>query len=164
MKRAFALILLVLSSVALALDVGDPLAMPKLTDSFGKAINPDAFKGKWVVVYFYPKAETPGCTAQNIEYTKLAADFKAANAALLGVSNDSSVAQCEFVTKHNLKVPQIPDEKADLARQFGVTGGFFGYSRDTVIVSPKGVVAQIRRNVNPIQDAKLSLEFIRSQK
>ena len=164
MKRLLALLLLGVSSVALALGVGDPAPLPNLIDSFGKPVKLEAFKGKWIVMYFYPKAGTPGCTAQNIEYTKLAVDFKAANAVAIGVSNDTSAAQCEFIKQHDLKVPQIPDEKANLARIFDVNGGFFGYSRDTIIISPAAKIAQVRRNVNPIQDARQSLEFIRAQK
>ncbi len=162
MKR-FLLALFICSGVALAIGVGDKAPLPEsLTDSFGKTVKLEA--DTWKVLYFYPRAFTPGCTAQNVEYTKLYKDFLDLNAQVIGVSNDASGAQCEFVKQYSLKVPQIPDTKAEIAGKFGV-GGLFGfYSRDTIIVAPDGKIAQIRRNVNAVSDAREALAFIKSQK
>ncbi len=161
MKRLLVGLTVILSSLALAIGVGDKAPLPdQFTDSFGKTVK---LEKKWVVLYFYPKAFTPGCTAQNIEYTKIYKEFLDANAQVFAVSNDSSTAQCEFVKQYSLKIPQIPDTKADIAGKFDV-GGIFGfYSRDTIIVGPDGKVAQIRRNVNAVSDAREALAFIKSK-
>lgn len=162
MKRALVGLAVLVSSLALAIGVGDKAPLPaQFTDSFGKTVKLE--EKKWVVLYFYPRAFTPGCTAQNIEYTKIYKDFLEAGAQVLAVSNDSSTAQCDFVKQYSLKVPQIPDTKAEIAGKFDV-GGIFGfYSRDTIIISPDGKVAQIRRNVNAVSDAREALAFIKSK-
>lgn len=162
MKRALVGLAVILSSLALAIGVGDKAPLPEqFTDSFGKTVKLE--DRKWVVLYFYPKAFTAGCTAQNIEYTKIYKDFLDAGAQVFAVSNDSSAEQCAFVKQYSLKIPQIPDTKAEIATKFDV-GGIFGfYSRDTIIVSPDGKVAQIRRNVNAVSDAREVLAFIKSR-
>lgn len=162
MKRTLVGFAVILSSLALAIGVGDKAQLPEqFTDSFGKTVKLE--DKKWIVLYFYPKAFTPGCTAQNVEYTKIYKDFLDANAQIFAVSNDSSSAQCEFVKQYSLKIPQIPDTKAEIAGKFDV-GGIFGfYSRDTIIISPDGKIAQVRRNVNAVSDAREALAFIKSK-
>ncbi len=162
MKRALVGLTVILSSLALAIGVGDKAPLPaQFTDSFGKTVKLE--DKKWVVMYFYPKAFTPGCTAQNVEYTKIYKEFLDANAQVFALSNDSSSAQCDFVKQYSLKVPQIPDTNAEIAGKFDV-GGLFGfYSRDTIIISPDGKVAQIRRGVNAVSDAREALAFIKSK-
>jgi thioredoxin-dependent peroxiredoxin len=173
--RSRPLLLLLLSGVvlaawwlrpagALAIGLGERASLPVVVDSYGKRIDLAAQKGKWVVLFFYPRAGTSGCTLQNIEYTKLYARFIKANAVVFGVSGDTSSAQCEFSEQYKLKVPQIPDPKAVLARAYGVSNtlGFFG--RDTIVVAPNGTIAMIERGVEPIRDATDRLSFIENQK
>jgi thioredoxin-dependent peroxiredoxin len=155
---------LLVSGLALALKVGDAAPLPNVLDSFGKPVKLESFKGKWMVFFFYPKAGTPGCTAQNIEYTKLYKDFLDANTVVFGVSNDSGANQCKFIAEHGLKVTQLPDQKEELGKAFGVAGFFSFYSRDTFVVNPKGQVALVKRDVNAVGDARDVLEFIKNQK
>jgi thioredoxin-dependent peroxiredoxin len=155
------LVVLACSSLALALRVGELAPLPTIKDSFGKTIKLEADKGKWIVLFFYPRAFTSGCTAQNIEYTKRYQDFLDAGAVVYGVSNDASAKQCDFVKKYALKIPQIPDTKFELAKAFDVASGFGLYSRDTIIVNPSGKVNAIKRGVNAVNDAAENLEFIK---
>jgi thioredoxin-dependent peroxiredoxin len=157
-------VLVILSSLALALKVGDAAPLPNVLDSFGKPVKLESFKGKWIVMFFYPKAGTPGCTAQNIEYTKLYKDFVDANAVVFGISNDSGANQCKFIAEHGLRVPQLPDQKEELGKAFGVAGFFSFYSRDTFVINPKGQVALVKRDVNAVGDAREVLTFIKNQK
>jgi thioredoxin-dependent peroxiredoxin len=152
---------LVCSSLVLALKIGDLAPLPTLKDSFGKTISLESDKGKWIVLFFYPRAFTSGCTAQNIEYTKRYEDFLGAGATVYGVSNDASAKQCDFVKKYALKIPQIPDTKFELAKAFDVASGLGLYSRDTVIINPSGKVNAIKRGVNAVNDAAENLEFIK---
>ena len=167
MKRLFQMMVataLLVSGLAVALKVGDLAPLPSVLDSYGKPVKLESFKGKWMVLFFYPKAGTPGCTAQNIEYTKLYKDFVDANAVVFGVSNDSGANQCKFIAEHGLKVPQLPDQKEELGKAFGVAGFFSFYSRDTFVINPKGQVALVKRDVNAIGDARDVLGFIKNQK
>jgi thioredoxin-dependent peroxiredoxin len=150
--------------LASALKVGENAPLPNVVDSFGKPVKLDSFKGKWIVLFFYPKAGTPGCTAQNIEYTKLYQEFLAANAVVFGVSNDSGANQCKFIAEHGLKVPQLPDQTEALGKAFGVAGFFSFYSRDTFVIDPKGQVALVKRDVNAVGDAREVLGFIKNRK
>ena len=146
MKIVYAfLALLVCSSLALALKVGEFAPLPTVKDSFGKTIKLEADKGKWIVLFFYPKRYQ---------------DFLDAGAVVYGVSNDASAKQCDFVKKYALKIPQIPDTKFELAKAFDVASGLGLYNRDTIIVAPSGKVNAIKRGVNAVSDAAESLEFV----
>jgi thioredoxin-dependent peroxiredoxin len=164
MKRFVLAALLLVSGVALALNPCDTAPLPNVVDSYGKPVKLESFKGKWMVLFFYPKAGTPGCTTQNIEYTKLYKAFLESNAVVFGVSNDSAVNQCKFIAEHGLKVPQLPDQKESLGKAFGVSGFFGFYSRDTFVINPKGQIASVRRDVNAVGDARAALSFIQAQK
>jgi thioredoxin-dependent peroxiredoxin len=163
-SQVMAVMAVLVSGLAMALKVGDLAPLPNVLDSYGKPVKLDSFKGKWIVMFFYPKAGTPGCTAQNIEYTKLYKDFLDTNAVVFGISNDSGANQCKFIAEHGLKVTQLPDQKEELGKAFGVAGFFSFYSRDTFVINPKGQVALVKRDVNAVGDAREVLEFIKNQK
>ncbi len=159
MKRLLVCALL-FSSLALAVDLGSNPSLPKnLTDSFGKVHTVKT--GTWKVFFFYPKAGTNGCTAQNIEYTKFYPEFLKLNTQVFGVSSDDAKTQCAFVANSQLKIPQLPNGGAGLTKLFDVGNAFGMLSRDTFVLSPKGQVLAIRRGVNAVSDASEVLEFIR---
>jgi thioredoxin-dependent peroxiredoxin len=159
MKRLLIGLMLV-SGLALAAKLGETPALPAaLTDSYGKT---QKLEDRYRVFFFYPRAGTSGCTTQNIEYTKLYQQFLDTNAQVFGVSSDDAKHQCAFIEAQKLKVPQIPDQKGDLAKLFEV-GNFFGmFSRDTVVVAPNGKLIATHRNVNPVSDASEVLKFIKT--
>lgn len=110
--------------------------------------------GKKLVLFFYPRADTPGCTREAIDFTRLAGDFADAGAAVLGVSADSVKAQDSFRDKHALSVPLISDEQHEMLEAYGAWGEksmygrtFMGIIRTTVLIGADGRIARIWRNV-----------------
>ena len=149
------------SSAALALNVGESAKLPVMKDATGSTVDFAANKGKWQVIYFYPAVFTGGCTAEAYAYTQLIDGFKAANAVVYGVSSNSADKQLAFIKANDLKMTMLPDTKRILGAALGVQNMGGWYNRDTVLIDPQGKIAQIRRDVNPMQDAKIALEFIR---
>lgn len=107
-----------------------------------------ALRGGWVVLYFYPKADTPGCTTEALDFTRLGADFAAAGAQVLGISKDSPAKQGKFCAKHGLGVAMLSDAEGDTCERYGVWGEksmygktFMGIERSTVLIDPEGRIA-----------------------
>ena len=112
------------------------------------------FSGRKLVIYFYPKADTPGCTREAIDFSRLLADFAKAGAAVLGVSADPVAAQDKFKKKHDLAVALLSDETHKMLEAYRVWGKksmygrtFVGITRATFLIAPDGRVARIWRKV-----------------
>jgi len=110
--------------------------------------------GQKLVLFFYPRADTPGCTREAIDFTRLADAFTAAGTAVLGISADPLKAQEKFRDKHSLGVPLISDEKHEMLEAYGAWGKksmygkiFLGILRTTVLVGADGKVVKVWRNV-----------------
>ena len=110
--------------------------------------------GKKLVLFFYPRADTPGCTREAIDFTRLESAFADAGAAVLGISADTVKAQESFSAKHQLSVPLISDVQHEMLEAYGAWGeksmygrSFMGIIRTTVLIGPDGRVAKIWRNV-----------------
>jgi thioredoxin-dependent peroxiredoxin len=124
-----------------------PFDLPK--DGGGNLSLKD-FKGKKLVIYFYPKADTPGCTRESIDFSRLRNEFLKSDTEILGVSADPVVAQDKFKKKHNLKVALLSDETHKMLDAYGVWGKksmygktFMGIVRTTVLIGPDGRIARI---------------------
>ncbi len=143
------------------LKIGETAPEFKATDLDGKTVDLNGLRGKWVVLYFYPKDDTPGCTIEAKQFTGVYEDFLKANALVYGISTDTKESHCDFRDKYKLKVPLIPDEKHSIMSLYGVKV-FLGFaSRDTIVVHPSGKIAKIYRKVNPAQHPKEVLDFIK---
>jgi peroxiredoxin Q/BCP len=112
------------------------------------------YAGQKLVIFFYPRADTPGCTKEAIEFTRLSAAFADADTAVLGVSADDPKAQEAFRDKHQLSVPLLSDEPREMLQAYGVWGEktmygktFLGIIRTTVLVGADGRILKIWRNV-----------------
>jgi peroxiredoxin Q/BCP len=112
------------------------------------------FKGRKLVLYFYPKADTPGCTKEAIAFNGLKRAFAKAGADILGVSADPVKAQDKFRDKYDLVIPLASDESKKMLTAYGVWGEksmygrkFMGVRRTTVLIGPDGRVAQVWENV-----------------
>ncbi len=110
--------------------------------------------GKKLVLFFYPRADTPGCTREAIDFTRLESAFADAGAAVLGISADTVKAQESFSAKHQLSVPLISDEQHEMLEAYGAWGeksmygrNFMGIIRTTVLIGADGRIAKIWRNV-----------------
>ncbi|MEN4052531.1 MULTISPECIES: thioredoxin-dependent thiol peroxidase [Sulfurimonas] len=104
-------------------------------------------KGKWVVLYFYPKDNTPGCTIEACEFTEAAPDFSSLDAVILGVSADSTKKHRNFIEKKNLGITLLSDESTEMMQKYGVWQlkknygrEYMGIVRSTFIIDPEGVV------------------------
>ncbi len=105
-------------------------------------------KGKWIVLYFYPKDNTPGCTTEALEFTEALPDFEGLNALVLGVSPDSPKRHRNFIEKKGLKITLLADEEKEVCQLFGVWQlkknygrEYMGVVRSTFIIDPDGKIA-----------------------
>lgn len=130
---------------------GDMMPDIAMTMPDGAAVKPSDFKGQKLVVFFYPKDDTPGCTTENKDFSALKSDFEAAGVALLGVSKDAPAKHQKFIAKHDLKAPLASDAEADgLSDALGVWAEkqmygktYMGMVRTTYLVDAAGKIAQI---------------------
>ena len=128
-----------------------PFSLPR--DGGGNVSLAD-YAGKKLVLFFYPRADTPGCTREAIDFTRLDSAFADEGAAVLGISADTVKAQESFRNKHQLSVPLISDEQHEMLEAYGAWGeksmygrNFMGIIRTTVLIGADGRVARIWRNV-----------------
>ena len=142
-----------------------------LPNQNGKEICLSDFKDKWVVVYFYPKDDTPGCTIEAIDFTKKLKEFEKLNAKILGVSADSEESHCKFMEKHKLKIDLLSDVDKKVINQFGAWGKkmmygkeYFGILRSTFLINPGGKLAYEWKKVKAEGHADEVLEKIREMK
>jgi thioredoxin-dependent peroxiredoxin len=112
------------------------------------------FAGRKLVLFFYPRADTPGCTRESIDFTRLSAEFEDSGTAVLGISADAVEAQEKFRDKHKLSVPLLSDEKHEMLEAYGVWGEkslygrtFQGIIRTTILIGTDGRVARIWHHV-----------------
>lgn len=132
-----------------------------LPDANGKKIRLSDFKGKKVVLYFYPKDDTPGCTIEGCEFTASLNDFTKKGAVVLGVSVDDAESHRKFVQKHDLKVRLLADTKKKAVQLYGVWKQksmygktFMGTIRTTFLVDERGKIIRIWNNATPSGHAK----------
>jgi thioredoxin-dependent peroxiredoxin len=132
------------------LDVGDKAPNFKLPGDDGSTVSLADFKGRKLVVYFYPRADTPGCTRESIDFSKLRAAFTKASTDVIGVSADPVKAQEAFKKKHKLSVGLLSDETHAMLEAYGAWGKksmygktFMGIIRMTYLIGPDGRIAQV---------------------
>ncbi len=120
----------------------------------GATVSLNDYAGQKLVLFFYPRADTPGCTKEAIDFTRLANAFADAQTAVLGVSADPLKAQESFRNKHQLSIPLISDEQHEMLEAYGVWGEksmygriFLGILRTTVLIGANGRIIRIWRNV-----------------
>lgn len=129
--------------------VGSPAPDFQAMATSGGNLSLADFKGKWLVLYFYPKAFTPGCTSESCSLRDGHAEIQKTGAVILGVSLDSLVTQIEFKKKYNLPFELLADEKKEIAKAYGVLGLLGLYAkRKTFIIDPQGKLAHVIDSVN----------------
>lgn len=143
--------------------VGEAAPAFKLQDQTGEWRSLADYRGKWVVLYFYPKDGTPGCTTQACEIRDDIFAFRKANAAVLGVSVDSVDSKKGFAQENNLPFPVLSDAGKDVTRAYGALTSYPQYKlfdiarRDTYIIDPQGRVARRYENVKAEGHSKMVL-------
>ncbi len=135
-------------------DAGDPMPDIALETPDGGTVRPSDFRGGKLVVFFYPKDDTPGCTIENKDFSELLPEFEKAGTAVLGVSKDSPAKHARFAAKHGLAVPLATDADGGLSDALGVWGEkklygrlFMGMHRTTYLVDAEGRIARVWRKV-----------------
>ena len=126
-----------------------PSPCPRKT---GEPISLDSFHGKWVVLYFYPKDMTTGCTIEAHKFQDALPQFDAKNAVILGVSVDTVDSHKQFCTKDSLTFHLLADPDHKVVSAYGSLGGFAGITianRNTFLIDPQGKIAQEWVKVNP---------------
>lgn len=138
-------------------------------DQDGNDVHLRGFAGRSLVVYFYPKADTPGCTAETQAFRDLAADLGKAGAAIVGVSRDTVADQKKFATKYGVNFPLLADTSSAICDAFGVIveknmygKKSIGIQRSTFLVGPDGVIAKVWPRVSVEGHASAVLEAVRS--
>jgi peroxiredoxin Q/BCP len=123
------------------------------------------YAGKWTVLYFYPKADTPGCTTEACEFRDNIFAFEEAGVAILGVSLDDVSSQKEFAEKYHLPFPLLSDAKQQVATSYGVLTTFRDTpvaSRQTFVIDPAGKIAKHYGQVNPETHTKQVLDDLKT--
>ncbi len=136
------------------LEEGDKVKDFKLPDFKGQLHDLGEFSGKWVVLYFYPKDNTSGCTKEAVDFTELIDDFKQLGAVVVGVSPDSVESHRRFAEKHGLRILLLSDTSREVLREYGAWGmkrvcgkEREGVIRSTFLISPEGKIVKVWRNV-----------------
>jgi thioredoxin-dependent peroxiredoxin len=141
----------------------------RLSRDGGGTVALSDYSGQKLVLFFYPRADTPGCTREAIDFTRLSGSFADSGTAVLGVSADPVKAQEKFRDKHQLSVPLMSDERHDMLQAYGAWGEksmygktFLGIIRTTVLIAADGRVARIWRHVKVDGHAEAVLAAARS--
>lgn len=132
------------------LEVGQAAPAFSLPNQNNETVKLSDFKGKYVVLYFYPKAMTPGCTTETCNFEQALPDFKNINAVILGASKDSVARQKKFADKHNVQFDLLSDENGTLCEDYGVWQQkklygreFMGIVRSTFIIGPDAKIIKV---------------------
>ena len=132
--------------------VGQPAPTFTLPSQDGSEISLSSFRGKWVVLYFYPQDMTSGCTIEAHNFQRDLAQFEARKAVILGVSVDTPDSHKQFCTKEGLTFRLLADPKHTVVDAYGSLGSFAGFkiaNRNTFLIDPQGNIAKVWTKVNP---------------
>ena len=122
------------------------------------------FKGEWVVLYFYPKDDTPGCTTEACSFRDNIEIMNKLNTNILGVSVDSQESHKDFSEKYSLPFPLLADISGEVAKKYDSYGSFVGFkyaSRHTFIINPSGKIHKVYKKVNPSRHAAEIIEELK---
>lgn len=151
--------------MAKMIEIGNKAPKFKLASSTGETLSLNSFKDKNILIYFYPKDATPGCTKQAIGFTEHADEFEKRNTVVLGISPDSLASHEKFIKKHNLNVILLADEEKQAIESYGVWKEkkmygrtFMGVERSTFLVDRTGTVKAIWRKVKVAKHIQEVLE------
>lgn len=149
----------------ITLKAGDKAPAIQTTDHTGQAFSLEALKGKKVVLYFYPKDDTPGCTKEACSFRDHHERFLAEGYAIVGVSPDSAAKHQKFIDKYQLPFILLPDEEKEVIQAYGAWGPkkfmgkeYEGVLRSTFVIDEKGLIERVIEKVKTAQAAEQILE------
>lgn len=140
------------SSTVAELKTGEPAPGFELADQYNKIHSLADYRGKWLVLYFYPKDDTPGCTTEACHFRDDIIRIREMNAEVLGVSVDNTKSHAKFAEKHGLPFPLLSDGNAKVAKSYESLfslGPIKIAKRHTFIIDPEGNIAKVYRDVKP---------------
>ena len=149
----------------MALQIGDPAPDFSLPDQNGDMVKLSSLRGKRVVIYFYPKDDTPGCTTEACNFRDNIEIINKLNISILGVSVDSNESHKEFSEKYSLPFPLLADTNGEVAKKYDSFGSFVGFkyaSRHTFIINPAGKIHKIYKKVSPSKHAQEIIEELKN--
>jgi len=128
-----------------------------LKDQFGTEHSLEAYRGQWVVLYFYPKDDTPGCTKEACQFRDSLADYAEHNAVILGISKDTVRSHAKFAEKFQIQFPLLSDPTTETIQAYGVWKlkkfmgrEYMGTNRDTILINPEGMIVKRYESVDPV--------------
>ncbi|BCA57041.1 Peroxiredoxin [Nitrospira sp. KM1] len=155
--------------MAKSLDVGDKAPELSLPDQHGKTVTLSSFKGKQVVLYFYPKDDTPGCTKESCDFRDVESQIMRAGGVILGVSLDNKESHQKFVKKYGLPFALLSDEDASISKAYGVYKEknmygkkYWGIERSTFVIDSAGKLKAVFRKVSVDGHADAVLTALKS--
>ena len=158
-----AFLLIVSSSSIAGLKVGDKAPNFSLQDQNNITHTLSDYEGQWVVLYFYPKDDTPGCTTQACDFRDAVKRIIASKSVVFGLSLDSVASHKLFAEKYNLPFSLLADEKGEVSKLYDSLRKLLGYAkRNTFIVNPKGNIAKIYLSVDPKTHSEMVLSDLSS--
>src|SRR5437867_1124242 len=150
----------------LMIETGMPFPNFSLPNQDGKIVRKNDFAGKWLVVYVYPKDDTPGCTIQGKSFTATRSDFQAAGIEVVGVSQDDVASHKNFCNKFGFTIDLLADTNAELLKAAGVGQseykGAMYWNRTSFVIDPSGIVRKVYSNVKPEGHEAVLLQDIKA--
>ena len=139
-------------------------------DQTGNTVSLNDKKGSWLVLYFYPKDNTPGCTTEAKDFSEYLEQFKELGADIIGVSPDDEKSHCKFIDKHDLSIQLLSDPDHEVIEAYGgwrlkkfMGKEYMGVVRSTFLISPEGKIAQVWDKVRVKAHVEKVLQELRSQ-
>jgi peroxiredoxin Q/BCP len=149
------------------LKIGDDAPTFTLPDSQGNQVSLNDYKGKWAVLYFYPKDDTPGCTKEACHFRDDFKTLEALGAKVIGVSIDDSFSHKKFAEKYNLPFPLLSDASGEVADRYGALNNFLVIKlakRYTFLINPQGKIAKIYLSVDTSKHSQEIIEDLKKLK
>ena len=150
------------------LSAGNPFPNFALPNQEGKVTKLGDFAGQWLVVYFYPKDDTPGCTLQGKSFTATKADFDAAEINVVGVSADDVASHKNFCNKFAFNIDLLADTDSQLMKTLGLAQsewkGMKFWERTSLVIDPNGIIRKVYEKVNADGHEKVLLDDIKRMK
>ena len=150
------------------LEIGTKVKDFSLNDAFGKTHALSDYLGKKIVIYFYPKDVTPGCTTQACAFRDAYDDFKSDDIVVIGISKDSPESHMKFITKYDLPFILLSDEDVAVANYFGVYieksmygKKYMGVNRSTFILNEEGIITHVFEKASPSENADDILKVLK---
>jgi peroxiredoxin Q/BCP len=145
----------------MTLNPGDIAPVFSLPDAAGNVVSLADFRGRRVVLYFYPRDHTPGCTKEACGFRDIYSEYESRNIAVIGVSTDGAKSHAKFAAKYQLPFPLLCDSNAEMATAYGCYGlkkfmgkEFMGITRSTFAIAPDGRIEKIYRKLKPESHAR----------